>query len=53
MDSPEEMDAMISGDLKKTRGIVNIPVCGMQEMMDTFMDDNDNSKGNPNYPCPA
>lgn len=50
--SHEGIEAMVSGDLKRTRGIVNIPVCSMQEIMDTYADDKDNTKTNPNYPCP-
>lgn len=34
-------------------GIVNIPVCSMQQAAETAGDDQNNSNGNPYWPCPA
>ena len=36
---------------QRTRGIVNIPVCNLQNLVDTSMD-TENLAGNVNWPCP-
>ncbi|KAK3708923.1 hypothetical protein LTR37_011253 [Vermiconidia calcicola] len=51
-ESPEGIADLISGDLSRARGLVNIPVCTLQQIKDTATADIDNTAGNPNYPCP-
>lgn len=50
--NPDEVAAWATGDLVRTRGIVDIPVCSFEEIATTVLNDKDNDQGNPNYPCP-
>ncbi|KAK3716338.1 hypothetical protein LTR37_006488 [Vermiconidia calcicola] len=52
IESSEGIADLISGDLRVATGLINIPVCSMQQILDTITADKDNSAANPNYPCP-
>ena len=44
---------MVDANLANSRGMVRIPVCSIDEVRTTIMNDDSNAKGNLNYPCPA
>lgn len=51
--TPEDVAALVDGDLKKGKGLVNIPVCSIEEVLAVTNEDPNNEEGNANYPCPA
>lgn len=52
-DDTDSLKKLISGDLALTGGAVKIPVCTLQEILDTIWADQGGASDNPAYPCPA
>ena len=50
----EGIEKLVSGDLRTTSGVVNIPVCSFQQILDTVSAaaDTEEPPSNPYYPCP-
>lgn len=46
----EVIDNFASADLEQTYGLVNIPVCSLEDLLITGFEDHTNADENPNYP---